>query len=45
MSEAGADQLVTLTRCPYEALPIDYRDLPSTALDQTVTFKFAGGNC
>lgn len=32
-SEAGSDQLVTLTRCLYEALPIDYRDLPSPALD------------
>ena len=39
MSKPRSDQLVTLARCPYEALPIEYRDLPSTALDQTGTFQ------
>src|ERR1700680_161263 len=41
-SDAGPDQLITLTRCPYEALPIKYRDLPSAARNQTGTFQLPG---
>ena len=40
-SEARPDQLITFTRCPREALPIKYRDLPSAGLDQTRTFQLA----
>src|ERR1700674_5372529 len=38
-SDAGPDQLITFTRCPYEALPIEYRDLPFAARNQTGTFQ------
>ena len=41
-SEAGPDQLITFTRCPYEALPIKYRDLPSAARNQAGTFQLPG---
>ena len=43
-SEAHADQLIAFTRCLREALPIKDRDLPSAALNQTVTFQIAGSN-
>ena len=41
-SEARPDQLITFTRCVREALPIEDRDLPSAARNQTVTFQLAG---
>ncbi len=41
-SNARPDQLITFTRCPHEALPIKYRDLPSAARNQTGTFQLPG---
>jgi hypothetical protein len=41
-SDAPPDQLITFTRCLYETLPIQYRDLLSAALNQTGTFQLAG---
>ena len=37
-SNARPDQLITFTRCLREALPIEYRDLPAAARNQTGTF-------
>src|ERR1700674_5029147 len=42
MSHARPDQLITFTRCLREALPIQYRDLPSAARNQTGTFQLPG---
>jgi hypothetical protein len=42
-SEARPYQLITFTRCLHEALPIEYRDLPSAARDQTGAFQLPGG--
>src|ERR1700682_4736201 len=41
-SDAWQDQLITLTRSRHEALPIKYRDLLSTARNQTGTFQLPG---
>jgi hypothetical protein len=41
-SDARSNQLITLTRRFYEALPITYRDLPEAALNQTFAFQLAG---
>jgi hypothetical protein len=41
-SDARPDQLIIFTRCPHEALPIKYRDLPSAARNQTGTFQPEG---
>jgi hypothetical protein len=41
-SEARSNQLITFARCLREALPIQYRDLPSAARNQTDTFKLPG---
>ena len=41
-SEARSNQLITFARCLREALPIQYRDLPSAARNQTGTFQLAG---
>jgi len=41
-SEARPDQLIAFTRCPYEALPIKYRDLPCAARNQTGPFQLPG---
>jgi len=35
-------QLIAFARCRHEARPIEKRDLPSAALDQTGTFQLAG---
>ena len=43
-SEAHADQLIAFARCSRETLPIEDRDLPSAALNQTVTFQLASSN-
>jgi len=40
--KARPDQLVTFTRGFREALPIKYRDLPSTAGNQTGAFQLPG---
>src|SRR5438270_13521270 len=45
MGNAASNQLVTLTRCLREARPVEYRDLPPAALNQTCTFQFPGGIC
>ena len=42
-SDARSDQLIALTRCLYETLPIEYRDLLSAALNQAYTFQLSGG--
>jgi hypothetical protein len=42
-SDACSDQLIALTRRPYETLPIKYRDLLSAALNQACTFQLSGG--
>src|SRR5258708_8049527 len=42
-SEARRDQLVAFTRRFREALPIENRDLPSAAFNQTSTFQLLGG--
>jgi hypothetical protein len=42
-SEACSNQLITFTRFLGEALPITYRDLPATALNQTCAFQLPGG--
>ena len=42
MSNARAEQLITFTRRLGEALPIEYRDLAATALNQIRTFQFLG---
>ena len=42
MSNARPDQLIAFTRCLREALPIQYRDLPSAARNQTSTFQLSG---
>ena len=42
-SDARSDQLIALTRCLDETLPIKYRDLPAAALNQTCTFQLSGG--
>jgi hypothetical protein len=42
-SDARSDQLIALTRCLYETLPIEYRDLLSAALNQACTFQLSGG--
>jgi hypothetical protein len=44
-SDARPNQLITFTRCLREALPIKYRDLLSTALNQTCTFQLSGSIC
>jgi hypothetical protein len=36
------DHLITFTRCPHEALPVKYRDLPPAARNQTGTFQLPG---
>jgi hypothetical protein len=41
-SEARPDQLITFARCLREALPIQYRDLPAAARNQTGTFQLPG---
>ena len=41
-SEARSNQLITFARCLREALPIQYRDLPSAARNQTGTFELPG---
>ena len=38
-SDARSDQLIALARCLYETLPLEYRDLPAAALDQTCAFQ------
>lgn len=43
MGGALVGQLITFTRCLHEALPIEYRDLPSAARNQTGTFQLPGG--
>ena len=42
-SDARPDQLITFTRRFHEALAINYRDLPSSVLDQTSTFQLPDG--
>ena len=42
-SDALPDQLVAFTRRFREALPIENRDLPSAAFNQTSTFQPLGG--
>src|ERR1700675_2490015 len=42
-SETRPDQLITFARRLYEPRPIEYRDLPLAACNQTGTFQFAGG--
>jgi hypothetical protein len=42
-SDARSDQLIALTRCLDETLPIEYRDLLSAALNQACTFQLFGG--
>jgi hypothetical protein len=37
-TDARFDQLITFTRFFGEALPIEYRDLPAAALNQTRAF-------
>src|ERR1700736_1669938 len=41
-SDARPDQLITFTRCLDQTLPIEYRDLPSAARNQTGTFQLPG---
>jgi len=41
-SDAHPDQLITFARGRQEALPIEYRDLPSAARNQTGTFQLTG---
>ena len=41
-SDSRSDQLITFTRCLREALPVQYRDLPTAALNQTSTFQLPG---
>ena len=41
-SEARPKQLITFTRRLHQARPVEDRDLPSTALDQTLTFQLLG---
>jgi hypothetical protein len=38
-TDALADQPITFARSRFEAFPIDYCDLSSTALNQTVLFQ------
>jgi hypothetical protein len=45
MGHARPDQLITFTRCLREALPIEYRDLPSAARNQTGTFQLPSSIC
>jgi hypothetical protein len=40
--DACPDQLITFARFRHEALPINYRDLPSAACNQTDTFQLPG---
>ena len=42
--DAFSNQLITFTRRLREALPIEYGDLPSAALDQTCAFQLPGSN-
>ena len=42
MGDARAHQLITFTRRLGEALPIEYRHLPATALNQACPFQFPG---
>ena len=42
-SDPRPDQLIALTRCRHEALPIKYRDLPPAALNQTGMFHASDG--
>jgi hypothetical protein len=42
-SDARPDQLTAFTRCRHEALPIEYGDLPSAALNQTGMFHAPDG--
>src|SRR5271170_2840533 len=42
-SDAGPDQLVAFAGCVRQALAVDYRDLPSAALDQSCNFQLLGG--
>jgi hypothetical protein len=37
--DALSNQLITFTRCFYQTLPVEYRDLPPAALDQTCLFQ------
>src|SRR5580698_2573215 len=41
-SEARPDQLIAFARCLGEALPIQYRDLPSATFDQTGMLQLLG---
>src|SRR5713226_7743613 len=41
-ADAHPNQLITLTRCLPEALPIKYRDFPSATRKQTGTFQLPG---
>src|ERR1700683_4354901 len=41
-SKPRPDQLIAFARCPGEALPIQYRDLPSATFDQTGTLQLLG---
>ena len=42
-SNARAHQLIAFARRPHEARPIEYRDLPSAARNQTGMFQLPGG--
>ena len=42
-SDARSNQVIALTRCLYETLPLEYRDLLSAALNQSCTFQVSGG--
>ena len=41
-SDARPDQPITFTRCRHQALPIEYRDLRSAAINQTGAFQLVG---
>ena len=43
-SETFSNQLIAFARFFDEARPINYRDLPAAALDQTCAFQLSGGN-
>ena len=41
--DARPDQLITFARCVLESFPIEYRDFPPAARDQTGILQFPGG--
>ena len=43
--DARPDQLITFTRRLHDGLPIEYRELPSAALNQTRIFELSGSIC